>query len=203
MRTLLASVLVLAACSHAAPAPAPARPASRDWIARSDQNAQLLLEVQARFAPEFAARTGVSGIDDRISDFNPGYRERQRQAAREAIATLEQRQQGEKDPNVAQDLAILIDAGQRQVHGSELQERLQVVYVNLPRVIFSSVRALLDPQIAAERRPFALARVRKYAGMESGYRPATELLQAETRQGLQKGLLPPSRIEVENDLNTA
>jgi len=205
MRTLPVPLLLLLACSHAAP---PARPAadqaaSRDWIARSNENAQLLLEVQARFAPEFAARTGVSGIDDRISDFNPGYRERQRQAVREVIGVLEQRQKSERDPNVGQDLAILIDAAKRQVHGSELQERLQVPYVNLPRVIFTSTRALLDPQIAAERRPFALARVRKYAGMESGYRPTVELLEAETRQGLAKGLLPPSRLEVENDLNTS
>jgi uncharacterized protein (DUF885 family) len=205
MRIPFAALLLLLACSHAAPAPAPA-PASqvsRDWIARSNQNSQLLLDVQARFAPEFAARTGVAGIDERISDFNPGHRERQREAAREAIAALEQRQKTERDPNVAEDLAILVDAGKRQVHGSELQEKLQVPYLNLPRIVFSSIRALLDPQIAAERRPAALARVRKYAGIESGYRPAAELLQAEIRQGLQKGLLPPSRIEVENDLNTS
>jgi uncharacterized protein (DUF885 family) len=206
VRTPLAALVLLLSCSHAAPAPAPAaasQAASRDWIARSNQNAQLLLDVQARFAPEFAARTGVAGIDDRISDFSPGYRERQRQAAREAIAALEERQKTERDPNVAEDLAILVDAGKRQVQGSELQERLQVSYLNLPRIVFSSVRGLLDPQIAAERRPAALVRVRKYAGLETGYRPAAELLQAETRQGLQKGLLPPSRIELENDLNTS
>src|SRR2546423_6670526 len=120
MRIPSAALLLFLACSHAAPAPPPApaskATASRDWIARSNQNAQLLLDVQARFAPEFAARTGVSGIDDRISDFNPGFRERQREAAREAIAALEERQKTEKDPNVAEDLAILVDAGKRQVH---------------------------------------------------------------------------------------
>src|SRR5256885_8694986 len=100
MRTLLASALVLVACSHAAPAPAPptvARPGSREWIARSDQNAQLLLEVQARFAPELAAKTGVSGIDDRISDFTLGYRERTRAALRQAISVLEDRRKSESE----------------------------------------------------------------------------------------------------------
>src|SRR5882672_8228345 len=194
-----ASATLLFACSHAGPAP---RPASRDWISRSNQNAQLLLDVQAKFAPELAARTGVAGIDDRISDFTPGRRQRQRQAIQQAVSALEDRQRSEHDPNVNEDLAILIEAGRRQIRGSELQESLQVSYLNLPRLIFGSVHALLDPQIAADRRPAALVRVRKYAGLEPGYQPVVELAQAETREGLRKGLLPPSRIEVENDLQT-
>ena len=208
MRKLLL-IALLFSCSHASPAPqeasaAPARNAAagQDWIARSNDNAKVLLDVQAQFAPEFAARTGVSGIDDRISDFTPGHRERQRQAVQEAISRLRDRQKAEKDPNVAEDLAILIEAGERFVTGSRLQEKLQVPYNNLPRLVFTSVKALLDPQIAAERRPAALIRVRKYAGLEAGSQQLVELAKAETREGMQKGLLPPSRIEVENDLQT-
>jgi len=195
-----ASATLLFACAHAGPA---AHSASRDWIPRSNQNAQLLLDVQAKFAPELAARTGVSGIDDRISDFTPGRRQRQRQAIQQAVSALEERQKSERDPNVNEDLAILIEAGRRQIRGSELQESLQVSYLNLPRLIFGSVHSLLDPQIAADRRPAALVRVRKYAGLEPGYQPAVQLAEAEAREGLQKGLLPPSRIEVENDLQTS
>src|ERR1700682_2593756 len=158
MRTVLSAAAFLLACSHAVPAPAP-EAGGGDWIAKSNQNAQVLLLVQAKFAPEVAARTGVTGIDDRISDFTPGHRERQRQAVRQALAVLEDRQKSERDPNVGEDLAILIDAGRRQIRGSELQEKLQVPYANLPRLIFSSVHALLDPQVAPERRPAALARV--------------------------------------------
>jgi len=204
MRMPLALAALLFSCSHAAPPPPAQRPVSGgDWIARSDQNAQLLLEVQARFAPELAAKTGVAGIDDRISDFTPGYRERTRAALRQAISALEDRRKSETDPNVAEDLVILIDAAGRQIQGSELQEKLQVPYTNIARLIFTSVRALLDPQIAPERRPAALARVRKYAGIEAGYTPSVQLVEAETRDGFRKGLLPPSRIEVENDLSTS
>ena len=204
MRMPLALAALLFSCSHAAPPPPAQRPVSGgDWIARSDQNAQLLLEVQARFAPELAAKTGVAGIDDRISDFTPGYRERTRAALRQAISALEDRRKSETDPNVAEDLVILIDAAGRQIQGSELQEKLQVPYTNIARLIFTSVRALLDPQIAPERRPAALARVRKYAGIEPGYAPSVQLVEAETRDGFRKGLLPPSRIEVENDLSTS
>src|SRR5439155_10276301 len=170
MRTPLVAFVLLLACSHAAPAPAPAprQTPAKDWIARSNENAQVLLDVRARFTPEFAARTGVAGIDERISDFTPGHRERQRQALREAISMLEGGRGGERDVNVAQDLAILVDAAQRQINGSELQEKLEVPYANVPRLVFGSVRGLLDPQVAPDRRPAALARVRKYAGIEQG-----------------------------------
>ena len=45
--------------------------------------------------------------------------------------------------------------------------------------------------------------MRKYAGIEPGYAPSVQLVEAETRDGFRKGLLPPSRIEVENDLSTS
>ena len=226
MRTTLAALAVLvASCSHpkpppaappvaaepaappaAEPAPAPAPPpaaTARSWIQRSNQNAQVLLALQAKFAPEFAARQGIPGLDDQISDFTPGHRQRQRDAIREAQAELEKRLAGEKDPLVAQDLEILIDATKRQIKGSELNEKLTVQYLNLPQLFFGSMRSLLDPQIAAERRPAALVRLKKYLGMEGGKPSVIELAEAEARDGLKRGLLAPARLEVDNDLDTA
>src|SRR5712664_3830090 len=144
MRILLAATL-LVACSPTAPVVAESL--KKDWIPRSNQNAQLLLDVQAKFAPELAARTGVSGIDDRISDFTPGRRQRQRQAVQQAVSELEERQKGERDPNVNEDLAILIEAGRRQIRGSELQESLQVRNRNWPGLISGGVNGCPDPRL--------------------------------------------------------
>ena len=36
-----------------------------DWIKRSNEDAQPLLKVFGDFGPEFAARTGVAGYDDK------------------------------------------------------------------------------------------------------------------------------------------
>src|SRR2546427_4801904 len=89
MRTPLAAVAALLfACSHAAPAPAP-QAAGGDWISRSNQNAQLLLDVQAKFAPEFAARTGVAGIHDPLSPLTPRGGGRARPAGREGPRGVE------------------------------------------------------------------------------------------------------------------
>ncbi|HET7503016.1 MAG TPA: DUF885 domain-containing protein, partial [Kofleriaceae bacterium] len=71
------------------------------------------------------------------------------------------------------------------------------------QLVFGSMRSLLDPQVAAERRPAALVRLRKYLGLEGGQPPLVQLAEAETRDGLKKGLLAPARLEVENDLDTA
>jgi len=210
MRTLLATLAVFAvSCSSPAstPATAPRKAAApagdRGWIDRSNENAQLLLDVQAKFQPEGAARQGIAGLDDRVADFAPGHLQRQRDAVRQAQTELERRLAAEKDPLVAQDLQILIDAAKRQVKGSELREKLQVPYYKLPQLVFGSMRSLLDPQIAAERRPAALVRLRKYLGMDGDQPSLVQLAETETRDGLQKWLLPPSRIEIENDLETS
>jgi Bacterial protein of unknown function (DUF885) len=207
MRTFAAALLALAACNHAQPAPTRSESpttSDRSWIARSNEDAKILLAVQARFAPEQAARLGQPGLDDRITDLTPGHQERLRQATGEALAKIEELRRTEKDPLVAQDLAILADASRKTIRGSELSERLEVPYYNLARLVFFSVRSLLDPQIDPARRPAALARVRKYAGLEPGTTSVVQLAERETREGLAKpGLQPPSKLQVENDLQTA
>jgi Bacterial protein of unknown function (DUF885) len=203
----LASLVVLALSCSQPPSPqqpsAPPTAQDRSWIERSNQNAQLVLQIQAKFQPEFAARTGVTGLDDRIADFAPGHLQRLRDAVKQVRGELEKRLAAERDPLVAQDLQILIDATGRQIKGSELREKLQVPYYNLPQLVFGSMRSLLDPQVAAERRPAALVRLRKYLGIEGEQPSIVQLAETETREGLQKWLLPPAKIEIENDLDVA
>ena len=62
----LALVATLTFASNAFPASKPATPAAPDWIARSNADAQPLLKVFGDFGPEFAARLGVKGYDDRV-----------------------------------------------------------------------------------------------------------------------------------------
>nr|HEX4314287.1 DUF885 domain-containing protein [Kofleriaceae bacterium] len=186
-------------------APPPSAPVAppRSWIERSNDNAQLVLAVQAKFNPEGAARSGIAGIDDQISDFMPGHRERVRDALHGVQTELEHRLAAETDPLVAQDLQILVDAVKRRIKGSEIEDRLAVPYLNVPQLVFGSMRSLLDDQVAADRRPAALVRLRKYLGLVDGTTSLVKLAEDETRAGLEANLLAPARLEVDNDLETA
>ncbi len=148
MRRISLALLLVAACTHA-PQPAPSR---QSEIERSNQNAQLLLDVAARFYPEQAARIGVAGIDDRVSDYLPAHTERLRAAYRQALQELQLRQKSEEDALVAQDLQILIDSAQRQVRGSELHQRLEVPYTFLARNISARCSIRRSPRSATRRR---------------------------------------------------
>lgn len=188
-----------------APTPAPIKPAEpakpdHSWIQRSNQNAQLMLAVFAKLQPEQAAQLGIPGFDDQITDFTPGHWQRARAVMGQALAELEKRRAAEKDLLVGEDLDIMITATKRLIKGSELREKLEVEFVNAPELVFGSIRALLDAQVAKERHPAALVRLRKYLGMDGGT-SVIALIEANAREGLKKGLSAPAKLEIENELD--
>jgi uncharacterized protein (DUF885 family) len=74
-------------------------------------------------------------------------------------------------------------------------------YLNAPQAIFGALRALLDDQVPPERRRAAVVRLRKYAGVEPGFRPFTELVLDRVRERIdRKELLGPFKEQVERDL---
>src|SRR5436853_6979392 len=79
-------------------------PAVPAWVERSNQNTRIVLQSEAEFAPEFYARQGVQGFDDKIVDLKPGIFERTRAVERKLLAELESRLTKESDPVVRQDL---------------------------------------------------------------------------------------------------
>jgi hypothetical protein len=171
------------------------------WVARSNQNAQLLLDIDARYSPEGAGASGASGLDDRVSVITVDMPERIRADTRAAAKELQSRLASEQDPLVRQDLQILIDSADRSVRGSEIGERYFLPYFNAAAVVYSGISGLLQDQVVESRRPAALVRLRKYTGLEPGYTPIT--LQAEDRYRAKlnvPGLLGPAKARVEKDL---
>jgi Bacterial protein of unknown function (DUF885) len=203
---LSCAMLVLAASSQAqAPAtPATAAPPAAAWIARSDENARLVLKASAAFAPESAGRTGLDGLDTEILDLKPDLSARIRRSAQALQGQLETRLAAETDPNVRQDLEILIQSVKDNIEGQDLSDRYEVTYFDVPLTIFQGLRSLLDDQIPPERRARALVRLRKYAGLEPGFTPITVLAQDRMRESFAKpGLTGPFRGQVERNLENA
>lgn len=195
LRSCLLALALLAAAALPSQAAAPA------WVEKSDRNTQLLLDQLARFSPEGAGRLGVPGLDEQILDLKPGFRERAREASQKVRAELQKRLAAETDPKVKQDLAILIETIDDGRRGSELDDKYELPYFNVTQTVFGGLRALLDDQVEPARRPAALVRLRKYAGLAPGYSPITRLAEDYVRTRLaDRKLRGPFKDEIERNL---
>jgi hypothetical protein len=196
-----ASVALAATPSATTSPPKSAAPVTQPaWCLKSNQNAQVLLDVMAKFGPEGAARLGIPGYDEAITDLSAGFEERVNAATASAAAELKKRLESESDPPVRQDLDILIRAAEQQIKGNELDHKFNQPYLSASAVVFQGLRALLDDQVSPERRKAALVRLRRYAGQEKGYTPISELAMARMRERMKEDLRKPFKDEVEKDL---
>jgi len=179
----------------------PARPQT-DWIARSNQNTQILIDVDAKYSPEDASEEGLRTLDDQITVLSP---ERHAQLRADFVRARDQLQTklaAEKDPLVRQDLEILIQSVDRNIRNNDAVYATFLPYTDIGRTIYSGVKGLLDDQTAADRRPSAVTRLKKYTGLETGFTPMTAMAEARFRERLKTpGLLGPSKAELEQDLN--
>jgi hypothetical protein len=176
----------------------------RAWVAKSNANAQLLIDVDTKYGPEEAASRGVKGQDDKISAFAAGQPALERADYAKVRDELQRRLTKETDPLVKQDLEILIASTVRDIRGSEANEKSFLPYEDIPEDIFYGVKTLLDDQVAAERRPAALVRLKKYAGMTPGFTPVTLQAEQRFREKLKTpGLLGPSKEAVQKNLENA
>ena len=105
-----------------------------------------------------------------------------RDDTRRAADSLRARVASTTDVRVKQDLAILIRALDDNVTSSQLQRGLMLDYINVGEIEFSGIQALLDPQVPKERQAAAVKRLRKYAGLEPGTAPLTQLAMERTRE---------------------
>jgi hypothetical protein len=203
----LTLVLTLAATAgntvrtHATPAEAAQDP--RAWIAESNKNAQILLDVVAKFAPEGAGQSGVSGLDEEITRISDERVREQRDAVQAALTTLQARAKTEQNPMIRQDLEILMRSARNSLRASQLNQERLVPYINTTSLVFGGLRSLLDAQVAPTRRPAAVVRLRKYAGLVDGYEPITVQAMRFTRSKMDPARLAPAKAEIERDLANA
>ncbi|OOG66370.1 hypothetical protein B0E46_02565 [Rhodanobacter sp. B04] len=191
----MATALAAAGSVHAQTTTPPA------WVARSNADAQVLLDTLARFSPEFASQIGVPGYDDKVADLKPGIDARSRAALVDAKGKLENMLATEKDANVQQDLQIMIDATAQQIEGIDLNAKYLLPFQDVGQLIFGGEFALLKDDVDAKRRPSALARLQCYIGKTPGCTPITQLAEAQTTERLgNKALLGPYKGQVEQQL---
>jgi Bacterial protein of unknown function (DUF885) len=174
---------------------------SKTWIATSDGYTQQVLAVQLKHAPENGSSEGLVQFDEQISRPTLADEKAQRRELEAVVERLKAAETTEKDTNVREDLAILCKALDLQFRTEDYNDNHDVDFLNASAMVFGGLKTLLDEQVAAERRPAAVVRLRKYAGLEPGYTPFTEVLeQRETEKMAKPGMLYPSRGEIETEL---
>jgi len=176
-----------------------------DWVIKSDTYTGKLLEVIAKHGPESAARIGVEGYDEEISDLSEGFRGRELKALEEAQHALLSAFEMETTGAVRQDLRILMSSVSDGIESSELEYSRLLPYHNVASSIYNGISSLLEDRIPAERREAALVRLKKYAGTAKGFRPFAELAREDMeREWLSKpDRLPPFKDQLERDLTTS
>ncbi|HET7611299.1 MAG TPA: DUF885 family protein, partial [Rhodanobacteraceae bacterium] len=205
----VAAFVLVVPVAFAAP-PSSARPDRRPdrppvpppaWVAQSNAYAQVLLKTLAEFNPEFASQFGLPGYDDKVVDLKPNVDVRSRKALAEARDALKADLAKTTDANVREDLEIMIHAADRFIESSKLQDQYMLPYTDIGQTIFQGEFGLLQDQVAAARRPHALARLKCYVGMAPGCAPVTKEAEAlfEAKAG-DKKLLGPYKAEVEQNL---
>ena len=155
--------------------PLPISKTSPTWVERSNAYAQVLIRAEASFKPEAFSEFGIPGYDDQTVDLGPDNAKRFRAAVARAKSELQDKLQIEHDPNVREDLEIMITAAADEIESSELQERLVLTWTDAPRLVFEGIHGLLSKQVAADRRGHALYRLKRYAGMMTGTTPVMTL----------------------------
>src|SRR5579884_384747 len=84
------------------------------WVAKSNENTQILLRIMAKYAPESAGQIGITGLDEQITVPSADTPERVRADLAQARRQLQERLAAEHDPLVKQDLEILIESVDKQ-----------------------------------------------------------------------------------------
>ncbi|HWG70557.1 MAG TPA: DUF885 domain-containing protein [Steroidobacteraceae bacterium] len=174
---------------------------TQSWIKQSNEYTNKLLSVELEHAPEEGTRQGVAKFDQLISNPTLADDLAQRHELEAVLETIKSAQKTEKNRYVLEDLEILRKAFDLQFREQDYELLHEVPFLNASETVFQGLRGLLDDQVAAERRPAAVVRLRKYAGTEAGHTPYTELLKRRALEQMAKpGVIYPSKEEVETEL---
>jgi hypothetical protein len=176
-------------------------PAVPNWITVSDNYTNLLLEVQMRHSPEYGSEEGLREFDTKASQPTLADVDQERQETAAVLEKFKVAASQTQQEEVEQDLQILIHAIDLEFKREDFERAHEVPFFNPSNVVFGGLRALLDDQTPAERRPAAVTRLRAYAGLEPGYRPITEILRQRVIEQMAKpGVIYPVRTEIETEL---
>ena len=179
-----------------------AEPAGKAWIEQSNRYTRQLFDVQLKHSPEQGSTEGIARLDVEISDPRLADELAQQRELEAVLTALKKARAQVSDKSVQEDLDILQRAFDLQFRMDDYARQRLVTAFNPSESVFQGIHALLDDQIPPNRRAAALARLRKYAGLQPGFAPYAELVKQRTKEQLAKpGVFFPPKTLLENQLD--
>ena len=193
------SFLAVASCLSF-PRPLPA--ANPGWIATSNSYTNQLVAIVMKHHPEVGSNEGFSEYDTKIAQPTLADEDQERHETEGILAKLKEAVNQPQQPEVAQDLQIMIRKVELQFREQDFERAHDVPFYNASGAVYRGLRILLDEQTPNERRAAAVQRIRKYAGLEPGYKPLSEILRQRVMEQMAKpGVVYPARTELETELS--
>ena len=171
---------------------------NKQWIVRSNSYTKLLIDIDEKYAPEFGSGQGVAFYDTLVVVPTLANKKAERKEKQDVVDLFKAARQKETNLAVQQDLDILIMQTELDFRQEDFELSREVSFLNATGTVFSGIQSLLDDQTPVERRGAAGIRLRKYAGLQNGYKPLTAILQERTAGQMKKpGMIYPSKQELE------
>lgn len=176
--------------------------ADRPWISTSNDFTNMLVRVELKHNPENGSRQGLAEYDELVSQPTLTDEDQERKEREEVLAKYKAALPQQKQKEVAQDLEIIIRSVELNFRVEDYKRAHSVPFANASSMVFGGVRMLLDEQTPAARRPAAVTRLRRYAGLDPAYKPLTEILKQRVLEQMAKpGVVYPARVEIETELS--
>jgi uncharacterized protein (DUF885 family) len=192
---------ILLTCLVSAVALAQDKPAP-SWISASNEITNQLVKVEMKHNPENGSRQGLSEYDELVSQPTLADEDQERKEREEVLGRLKAALPQQKQKEVAQDLEIIIRRVELNFRLEDYQRAHDVPFTNASSLVFGGVRMLLDEQTPEARRPAAVVRLRRYAGLDPAYKPLTEILKQRVVEQMAKpGVVYPARVELETEMS--
>ena len=170
----------------------------KEWITISNGYTKMLIDIDEKYSPEFGSDEGVAFYDTLIGVPTMANVLAQRKDKESVLIAFKTARQKEANLKVKQDLDILITKTELGFRTQDFEFNHEVNFFNPTNTVYGGIKTLLDDQTPADRRYAAVSRLRKYAGLESGYQPVTEILMERTTTQMNKsGMVYPSRQNME------
>lgn len=172
-----------------------------DWVSESNEFTNQLLKVKMKHHPVFGSYQGLGEYDQLVPDPSWADQDQERRETEAVLEKLSAALPKQTHEEVAQDLKIILRNVELDLRLKDFQRAHEVPFINASRMVFQGIKVVLDDQTPAERRPASVVRIRRYAGLEHGYRPLAEILKERVSAQMAKpGVLYPAKMEVETEL---